>query len=241
MRWLIALVLIASCAFGKGMQGESASNLPAPRRPLKEWLNKRYEVVASDLETRDLAAVETVFIGDSITQGWLNEGRVFWDESFSGALNLGVSGDRTEHVLYRLTAKADGGSFGHLDDPRIKPHAVILMIGTNNLFKHDADQIVKGIIAVRNRLAELEPQTKIILCSVLPTADDERNRGLVIPVNTVVQNLDGVLWLDLYNPMVDGQGVQRNELFKDQVHLNTEGYRVWHERLKTLMNREGLL
>lgn len=45
-----------------------------------------------------------VFIGDSIVHGL--EGIAVWREKFAGApfhaLNLGFSGDRTEHVLWRL-------------------------------------------------------------------------------------------------------------------------------------------
>jgi lysophospholipase L1-like esterase len=178
--------------------------------------------------------VNTVFIGDSITQGWLEEGRVFWDQSFRHALNLGVAGDRTEHVLYRLIRKADGGKIGHLDDLRLRPRRIVLMIGTNNLFQHDPDQIVQGIKAVRDRLVALEPQAQIILCSVLPTADEERNRKLVIPVNAAIRKLEGVHWFDLYSQMVDAQGLQRKELFKDNAHLSTQGYRVWHDRLIAL-------
>ena len=64
-----------------------------------------------------------MFIGDSITDFWLlgdnpwavgqKFGRAIWDQSFGAAsahpaLNLGISGDRIEHVLYRIAAPADG-------------------------------------------------------------------------------------------------------------------------------------
>ena len=69
----------------------------------------------------------------------------------------------------------------------------------------------------------------------------ERNRDLVIPVNAAIRNLDGVQWLDLYSRMVDEQGLQSKELFKDQVHPNAEGYRVWHDSLTAMMKKDGLL
>lgn len=205
--------------------------IPAQRDLSKEWLVARHKAVADDLASRDLSQVDIVFVGDSITQGWLKEGRLYWDKSFSKELNLGVSGDRTEHVLYRLIRKEDGGTMGHLDDPRLKPRRIVLMIGTNNLFKHEAGQIVEGIVAVRDRLTELEPQARIILCSVLPTDKDERNSSLVIPVNEAVSALPDVTWLDLYSAFTDANGKQRKELFKDGVHLNEDGYRLWHDLL----------
>ena len=50
---------------------------------------------------------EVVFLGDSITQGWLGEGLPVWNESYAklGAVNLGIGGDEVQHVLilYRKT------------------------------------------------------------------------------------------------------------------------------------------
>ena len=49
---------------------------------------------------------DVIFIGDSITQGW--EGKAakkIWDDAFGAfkPVNLGISGDQTGHVLWRLT------------------------------------------------------------------------------------------------------------------------------------------
>jgi acetyl esterase/lipase/lysophospholipase L1-like esterase len=219
---------------------QSQSDVPSLRDGHQDWLTRRLERIASDLATRDLGKVKTVFLGDSITQGWLGEGAVFWKATFCNELNLGVSGDRTEHVLYRLMPRASGGTMAHLDDPQLEPRCIVLMIGTNNLFKHSVAQIIAGITEVCRQLKSLEPQAEIILCSLPPTANEERNRRLVVPVNAAIRKLDGVRWLNLYSLMVDGRGMQRKELFKDDVHLNAEGYRVWHESLSLLMEELGL-
>src|ERR1700712_247616 len=44
------------------------------------------------------------FIGDSITEGWEGLGKNVWQHAYSQrkAINFGVSGDRTQHVLWRL-------------------------------------------------------------------------------------------------------------------------------------------
>lgn len=214
---------------------QSKSDVPSPREERPDWLIKRLDGIESDLARRDLSKVKTVFLGDSITQGWLGEGSAFWKEAFGKELNLGVSGDRTEHVLYRLIPRASGGTFAYLDNPLLKPRFIVLMIGTNNLFKHSADQIIAGITEVCRQLESREPQAEIILCSVPPTANEERNRELVVPVNAAIRKLDGVHWLDLYALMVDERGMQHEGLFKDAVHLNAEGYRVWYESLNSLI------
>ncbi|MGE4490461.1 MAG: sugar-binding domain-containing protein, partial [Kiritimatiellales bacterium] len=200
----------------------------------KAWLTDRLKQLQAELDSRDLSKVELLFVGDSITQHWLADGRSLWKESFGGApyyaLDLGVAGDRTEHVLYRLQSAGDGG-MGNLDSPELKPKTIVLMIGTNNLFQHQPDQIIEGISAVLNRLHELEPQARIILCSVLPTKDNDRNRNRVIPVNRAIQSLENMKWLDLYSAFTDENGEQRAEFFKDGVHLNESGYRIWRDRL----------
>src|SRR5262245_20158533 len=46
---------------------------------------------------------DIAFIGDSITSGWLTRGSNTWHKYYDKrkVLDLGVSGDRTQHVLWR--------------------------------------------------------------------------------------------------------------------------------------------
>ena len=47
---------------------------------------------------------QVIFIGDSITQGWEGAGKEVWARYYAprNAVNLGIGGDRTQHVLWRL-------------------------------------------------------------------------------------------------------------------------------------------
>src|SRR5688572_17913148 len=74
--------------------------------------------------------VDLIFIGDSITQAWETDGKEAWQKHFASrnAVNLGISGDRTQHVLWRL----DNGNV-----EGIKPKLAVLMIGTNNSNRED--------------------------------------------------------------------------------------------------------
>ena len=69
--------------------------------------------------------VDVVLLGDSITHGWEDKGKAVFKKHFKDlkVLNLGFSGDRTEHVLWRLRHGAIEG---------IAPKAVLMLIGTNN-------------------------------------------------------------------------------------------------------------
>lgn len=221
-------------------EGEHPAVVPTARETNgKKWLSDRLDAVAKELRTRDLSKVRTLFLGDSITQDWLTEGAAFWRDSFADALNLGVAGDRTEHVLYRLEAKSEGG-MGELDDPHLDPKVIVLMIGTNNLFSQRPDQIIAGINAVVARLRMLRPHARLVLCSILPVSKAELNETVVVPINRVIKGLredPAVEWLDLYPKFVDENGVQRGGLFRDGVHPTEAGYRIWRNELEKLLGK----
>ena len=101
-----------------------------------------------------------MFLGDSITAGW-NSARGVWDRSYGPrqAVNFGIGGDRTQHVLWRLDN-------GEVDS--IKPKVVVLMIGTNNLGANTEPEIAEGVKAIVDRLRIKLPEAKILLLGVFP-------------------------------------------------------------------------
>ena len=83
-------------------------------------------------------------------------------------MNLGIGGDQTGHVLWRIT---DGHELDNL-----KPKAAVLMIGTNN--GHSAPQVAGGIAAIVEELKRQKPGIKILVLGVFPrgsSGDAERN------------------------------------------------------------------
>jgi acetyl esterase/lipase/lysophospholipase L1-like esterase len=219
-----------------------SSVVPAQPDLSKDWLRKRYDAIERVLaKPEELKAGDVLFVGDSITQGWQEKGWDAWNKSFAGkpwkGINLGVAGDRTENILFRLLSKAEGGA-GNLDDPAIHPKVIVLMIGTNNLFVHDPSQIMAGVLACKNRLQQLQPQARIVLCSVLPVQDQSMNEKKVMPVNKLLENMHmdpSVHWLDLYPHFVGEHGNQIETLFADGVHLNASGYQKWYDLLVPLI------
>jgi lysophospholipase L1-like esterase len=197
-----------------------------------------------------------VFVGDSITDFWLLgddpwtpgqlHGRRFWDESFGGAvpqnlaLNIGISGDRTEHLLYRILPKSKGG-LGQLDAEQLAPEYFVLMVGINNSYAPEdpvADSVFEGVLAVMRSLHASKPEARLILQSILPTSEPKRDDAVVKPVNTRLAALAEspefakfTIWLNLHPSFVDAQGRQKAQLFIDGLHPNEEGYRVWRDLL----------
>ena len=107
-------------AYAKPPVGEAADK-PKDRLSSK-WWKARHEM---KLKAAKGADVDLLFIGDSITHGWENKGRELWAKYYAprNAFNIGYSGDRTQHVLWRLE---NGEMKG------MKPKVAVIMIGTNN-------------------------------------------------------------------------------------------------------------
>ncbi|MDZ4754999.1 MAG: GDSL-type esterase/lipase family protein [Phycisphaerae bacterium] len=181
--------------------------------------------------------VPLVFVGDSITQGWEQSGKRFWDatvDSFAAlrgspltALNLGVGGDRTEHVLWRLRE----APLTPLD-----PRAVVLMIGTNNI-GHDAvnpEETLLGVRTIVELLLAQCPNAKVILFAIFPRGERMNPmRGDLCQINQALATLasDRVHFIDIGSQFVTNDGALRNDLMPDFLHLSPAGYAIWAHEL----------
>ena len=227
---------------------------PAVR--VEYWQKRLLEITDQLNDSRSLASVRLVFLGDSITDFWslagnpwvtgTTGGRSVWNESFAGSprqnlgLNLGISGDRTEHVLYRLLPQSAGG-LGELDAAGLNPEFVVLLVGINNTWDPETPVVASvfdGIRAVVSAVHDRRPKAIVILESLLPTNDALKNRETVLPVNQRLREFtasspfaDYVVYLDLYPRFVDASGAQMSGYFMDGLHPNESGYRVWRDAL----------
>ncbi|HZZ79319.1 MAG TPA: GDSL-type esterase/lipase family protein [Gemmataceae bacterium] len=127
-------------------------------------------------------AGDVIFLGDSITNGW--EGQKAWLEHFGPfkPVNLGIGGDQTGHVLWRIT---EGREIENL-----KPKAAVIMIGTNNIGGYSAPQIAGGIKAIVEELKSQKPGIKILVLGVFPRGNGgdairsvEQISKAVMPIN----------------------------------------------------------
>src|SRR5262249_122027 len=121
---------------------------------------------------------ELLFLGDSITEGWEGAGKEVWEKRYSPrkALNLGISGDQTQHVLWRL-------HHGNIDG--LAPKAAVVMIGTNNSGGgQSAEQIAEGVQRITEKLGEKLPKTKVLLLAIFPRGEKPNpQRELIAAVN----------------------------------------------------------
>jgi lysophospholipase L1-like esterase len=142
------------------------STVPADRLS-DGWWAERHAQKLAEVKT---GPFDLVFIGDSITHAWDGSFRPGPDRVWSAyygarrALNLGFSGDRTEHVLWRL---------GHGEVDGLAPRAVVLLIGTNNIGHgtHTPAEAAAGVAAVCRRVRAAMPRARLILLAVFPRRD----------------------------------------------------------------------
>ncbi len=172
---------------------------------------------------------ELVFLGDSITAGWKNK-QPIWDAAFGQykPANFGIGGDRTQHVLWRITN-------GELDG--IKPKAVVIMIGTNNSSSDPAEGIAKGIQLIVETVRSKQPQAKILLLAVFPRgekASPNPLRDKLKDVNSMISKMDDgkhVHFLDIGDKFLQPDGSISKEIMYDSLHLTEAGYQIWADAI----------
>lgn len=195
----------------------------------KNWWQERHEQKAAAAAQ---GGWELVFIGDSITHGWENAGKQSWQQYYGQrkALNLGFSGDRTEHVLWRL-------DHGELDG--YSPKVAVIMIGTNNTgHRKDPPQaIAAGVKQIIGRLQAKSPEAKILLLAIFPRAENKTDAQRVNndKTNALLAALaDGnrVQFLDINDRFLLPDGTLSKEIMPDLLHPQQKGYAIWGEALE---------
>jgi platelet-activating factor acetylhydrolase IB subunit beta/gamma len=188
---------------------------------------------------------DVLLVGDSITQQWgspldkgvLNEA---WKKHFGNyrTINIGIGGDKTQNVLWRLD---HGGVDG------LQPKVVIVMIGNNNMFftpETGIEPAAKGVRMCVVNLRDKFPEAAIIVTKILPChAPGNTFYEDIKKTNAVLDTLrldsdSKVSMLDLTSDFTNADGTLKKELYTpDNIHLSLVGYTVFAERLKPLLDK----
>jgi lysophospholipase L1-like esterase len=199
--------LSLAAAFSISVWADHSAVTPAPRpdqgwKTRAELLNKRVK------ENQD---AELLFIGDSITQGWEGSGaKEVWEKYYGKrkAVNIGIGGDRTQHVLYRLQTGED----------------------------NTAEQIAEGVKAIVKELRTKEPQMKVLLLGIFPRGENiNPQRGKITQCNQIIQKLDdgkNVFYLDIGHRFLEEDGTLSATIMPDYLHLSQKGYEIWAEAIE---------
>ncbi len=198
----------------------AATVRPVPREG--DWWQNRH---ASMNKRVAQGNVDLLMIGDSITQGWEGHGKEVWAEYYGArnAVNLGISGDRTEHVLWRLQN-------GNIEN--ISPKLAVLMIGTNNSGDNTSEEIALGIEAIVELLRKELPETKLLVLAIFPrgaNAGDTRRQVNDGANERIARLADGKMihYLNIEDEFLEEDGTLPKGVMGDLLHPGKKGYEIW--------------
>jgi platelet-activating factor acetylhydrolase IB subunit beta/gamma len=177
---------------------------------------------------------DALLVGDSLTIQWGDS----WKKHFPDlqAINIGIGGDKTQNVLWRLD---HGGVDG------LKPKLILLMIGNNNIFftpETGIEPAAKGIEMCMKNLRDKFPMTPIIVSKILPAhepnnrfyEDIKKTNAALDPLK--LESNPKVFVLDMWNDFTTADGKINKDLFtSDNIHLSSAGYAAYANRLHPMI------
>jgi len=175
--------------------------------------------------------VDMLYIGDSIVQKFDTNGHRVWSYYYKSrnAINLGISGDRTEHVLWRL-------QHGNIDG--LEPKLAVVMIGQNNAGHNSAEEIADGVAAIVDFLRAELPNMKILLIAIFQRGkkpNDERQ--LLTTANSLLStrysSTTDVSFMDINHLLVKPDGSIPASLFPDYEHPSEKGFMIWADAIES--------
>lgn len=198
---------------------------------------KRYDQANKELPAPAKKEKRVVFLGNSITEGWVNIHPEFFQEN--GYIGRGIGGQTSYQFLLRFRN----------DVINLKPKLVIINAGTNDAAENtgpfDLD-ITFGNIASMAELAKAN-NIKVILTSVLPASGFRWNKKVtdaadrIEALNAKIKAYakeNKIPYVDYYTPMVTGAERALNpDYSKDGVHPTLEGYLVMEKLIKPAIEK----
>jgi lysophospholipase L1-like esterase len=176
---------------------------------------------------------DVMFLGDSITQAWEDEGKAVWAEKLLPfkSKNFGISGDAVRHVLWRLRN-------GNLDG-KADPKLVVLMIGTNDTGKkgkNDPRSTALGVRAIVDEIQKRKPNAKILILGVFPRGKSAQDVARLTngKINELIQKYadnQRVFYKDLSSLFLKPDGSVTAAFKPDALHLTPAGYVLWADAI----------
>lgn len=167
------------------------------------------------------AAVDVVFMGDSITEGWKDKRPEFFT---AGRVDRGISGQTTPQMVLRMMA----------DVVELKPRVVHIMAGTNDVAGNTGPMtpaMTQNNFEMMSDIARAHG-IKVLVASIPPAAGFPWRPGLETRHPIKVLNAwlkafaaaTGGTYVDYWPVLDDGTGAMRPGMAYDGVHPTEAGY-----------------
>tara|TARA_R110002012_G_scaffold72780_1_gene185958 strand:+ start:226 stop:927 length:702 start_codon:yes stop_codon:yes gene_type:complete len=204
----------------------------------QDWANLKKYKTENEKIIKTKNYPEVVFMGNSITEGWVNAQPQFFEKNnFAGR---GISGQTTPQMLIRFMP----------DVVALNPKVVVILAGTNDIAGNTGFSSVEMITNNIKAMAQLAQANniKVILASILPVYDYPWRPGLepvqkIAEINTWLAKFAGEnnhTYLDLFTPLKDKKEGLPKQYSEDGVHPNLAGYKVMapltKEKIEKVLN-----
>jgi len=167
------------------------------------------------------APVDIVFMGDSITEGWLDKRPAFFRR---GRVDRGISGQTTSQMVLRMMS----------DVVALRPRAVHIMGGTNDIAGNTGPmtaQMSEDNIRAMTDIAQRH-RIKVVIASVPPAASFPwapavETRNAIAELNRRLRLVSAetrATFVDYRPALDDGSGAMKPGLATDGVHPTEAGY-----------------
>jgi beta-glucosidase len=209
-----------------------------PDAPKKGHWHQRWDARRKQIAK---GGIEIVLVGDSITHLWESDplknpkkigGKATYKKYFGkyNVMNLGFSGDRTEHTLWMTS---DSKLLDNID-----PKLVVVMIGTNNIGHRKAgvEATAAGIELIIKNIRTKLPNAKILLFGIFPRSAraTHPNRAKLKEINNIICKLadnKSVFYCDITDKFLDKDGNLSKNIMPDHLHPNEAGYEIWAQAI----------
>lgn len=217
----------------------SLSGVSAQEKKNSDWANLgRYAVANAELPKPTKADKRVVFMGNSITEGWVRIHPEFF--SSNGYVGRGISGQTSYQFLLRFRP----------DVLNLAPVLVVINAATNDIAENTGEyneETTFGNIISMVELAQAN-KIKVILTTTLPTAGFKWNPSIT-DAPQKIQSLNSrikayakankIPLVDYYSSLLAADGRSLHATYsKDGVHPTAEGYDVMEVLIKKEIEKE---
>ena len=107
--------------------------------------------------------------------------------------------------------------------------------------KQTEKHIINNIIKILEKVRKNSPQTKLYLQTILPThREDIKDQIKRINRGIINKAQPEVTVIDLYSIFANDNDLMTNEYTTDGVHLNSYGYDIWINQIRSHINKYSI-
>lgn len=209
--------------------------VPVPRLDkLPQWTANFQGRLQYAEKANQAAPAQVIFDGDSITDFFRSRAPEIWQsyEARYHAIDFGISGDKTENVLYRLE---------HGQAKGMHPKLIFLMIGHNNIMHNTPEQIFDGVAAILKKYQEVCPGSLIVLQATFPSKEPgSKYRTSIAALDKLLPKLAApgkVLYVDFGDKFLSPDGTISKEVMPDGTHPALQGYKIWAAAIQPILDQ----